>query len=146
MKKILSAIFVIVSAFLVYSNVAFAQNVCGTVDLGGVNLGFGNSNCLNSLGGGGWAGVTNGYGLPEGSILGIIQNLLFWLLTLFAIIGIIGFVISGIMYLTSAGDSSQAGKAKQAMMYSIYGILIGLSGFVIMKAVSSLLSGSSTKF
>lgn len=145
MKKILAGVFTVACAFFFYVNSVSAQNVCGTVDLGGVNVGFGNSDCLRATSGG-WAGISNMYGLPEGSILGIIQNLLFWLLTIFAILGIIGFVISGIMYLTSAGDSSQAGKAKQAMMYSIYGILIGLSGFVIMKAVSSLLSGSSTKF
>lgn len=143
-KRIAFVLALIATGFLATGS-AYAQNVCGTADLGGVQLGFGNSNCLNSLNGG-WGGFTNGYGLPEGSILGIIQNLLFWLLAIFSIVGIIGFVISGIMYLISSGDSSQAEKAKKAMMYSIYGIIIGLSGFIVMQAVAALLSGTNKQF
>jgi hypothetical protein len=94
---------------------------------------------------GGWS-LSNPYGLPQGSILGIASNLLFWLLAIFSILGVVGFVISGIMYLVSTGDDSMISRAKTAMMYSIIGIIVGLSGFLIMQAVSMLLSGASTKF
>jgi hypothetical protein len=94
---------------------------------------------------GGWS-LSNPYGLPSGSILGIASNILFWLLSMFAILGVIGFVISGIFYLIAAGDEGTMEKGKEGMKWSIFGIIIGLSGFIIMQAVNALLSGSSTTF
>jgi hypothetical protein len=94
---------------------------------------------------GGWA-LSNPYGLPQGSILGIFSNLLFWLLTLFGILGVVGFVISGIIYLVSAGDEGAVTRAKSAMVWSIVGIVVGLSGFLMMQAIAMLLSGGSSKF
>lgn len=107
----------------------------------GVAVGVGSGNYY----GGGWA-LANPYGLPQGSILGIVSNLLFWLLAIFSIMGIVGFVIAGIMYLVSAGDDDMINKAKSAMKWSIVGIIVGLSGFLIMQAVSALLSGGSKNF
>ena len=95
--------------------------------------------------GGGWA-LSNPYGLPGGSILGIASSLLFWLLSIFAIAGIIGFIISGIFYLVAAGDEKTVEKGKTGLKYSIIGIIVGLSGFLIMQAVSMFLSGSSSSF
>jgi len=97
------------------------------------------------LSGGGWA-LANPYGLPQGSILGIASNLLFWLLTIFAILGVIGFVIAGIIYLVSAGDETTIGRAKKAMVYSIVGIIVGLSGFLIMQAVAAMLGGMRNNY
>ncbi|EKE16033.1 MAG: hypothetical protein ACD_11C00054G0023 [uncultured bacterium] len=93
---------------------------------------------------GGIFSLNNTYGLPEGSILGIISNLLTWLLAIFGMAGIIGFVISGIMYLTAAGDSGQIDKAKSTMMNSIIGIIVGLSGFIALQAIASWLGGRNT--
>lgn len=95
--------------------------------------------------GSGWA-LANPYGLPQGSILGIVSNFLFWLLSIFAILGIVGFVISGIIYLVSAGDDDMISRAKRAMNYSLIGIIVGLSGFLIMQAVSAFLNGGSASF
>ena len=95
--------------------------------------------------GGGWT-LTNPYGLPSGSILGIISNLLFWLLAIFAVAGIVGFVLSGIFYLLAGADEGNAEKGKNGMTWSIIGIIVGLSGFVIMQAVASLLGGASKNF
>lgn len=97
-----------------------------------------------NMGGGGLVLVNPG--LPEGSIYGIISGLLYWLLAIFAIVGIMGFVISGIIYLLSVGDEDTISKAKKAMVYSIIGIIVGLSGFVIIQAVMGLLSGVSNTF
>lgn len=88
----------------------------------------------------------NPYGLPSGSIMGIISNILFWLLSIFAICGIIGFVLSGIFYLISAGNEGMIDKGKEGMKWSILGILVGLSGFLIMQAVSLMLGGMSKNF
>jgi len=95
---------------------------------------------------GGGFSLGSSYGLPSGSIFGILSNLLDWLLAIFAILGIVGFIISGILYLTSAGDDTQIEKAKTAMMYSIMGILVGLIGFVVMQAVFSLLMANNAAF
>jgi len=91
-------------------------------------------------------GMDNPYGLPEGTILGIASNFLFWLISLFAILGIVGFVLSGIFYLISAGDEDMVKRGKDGMKWSIIGILVGLSGFLIMKALSAFLSGASKNF
>jgi len=90
--------------------------------------------------------LENTYGLPDGSILGIASNLLFWLLSLFAIVGIIGFVLSGIFYLISAGEEDMVTRGKDGMKWSIVGILVGLSGFIIMQAVNLFLGGASKGF
>jgi hypothetical protein len=88
------------------------------------------------------AGAVNlGVGLPDGTIIGIIGNILFWLLAMLGIFGIIGFVISGIIYLVSTGDEDMIKRAKSAMTYSIIGVVVGLAGFVVIKAVDSALNG-----
>ena len=88
-----------------------------------------------------------GTGLPSGSILGIVTGLMNWLLIIVGILGVIGFVIAGIIYLTAAGDEDQIAKGKKALIYSIVGVIVALLGVVIIKAVQSMLSGgSSPKF
>lgn len=93
---------------------------------------------------GGWS-VMNvyGYGLPSGSIFGIIRNILYWLLGALGIFGVIGFVISGIMYLVSTGDESMIERAKEAMKWSFVGIVVGLIGVVIIRAVNLMLNAQS---
>lgn len=85
----------------------------------------------------------NAYGLPGGSIFGIVENILYWLLGILSIVSLIGFIISGIMYLTAAGDDDQIKKAKSAMKFSIIGVIVGLSGFVIFQAAQYMLGAQS---
>jgi hypothetical protein len=87
------------------------------------------------------------FGLPNPSngIYGIISNILMWLLGIFGFLGVIGFVISGIMYFTAAG-SGQVDTAKKAMLYSIIGVIVGLIGVVVITAVNSMLGATSTQF
>lgn len=87
--------------------------------------------------------LRSSYGLPEGSIWSIINGMLNWLLGTFAVIGIIGFLISGIMYIISSGDEGMADRAKNGMKYSIIGILVGLSGYVIIQAIERILDAVS---
>lgn len=87
-----------------------------------------------------------GTGLPSGSIVGILTNGMNWLLIIVGILGVIGFVIAGILYLTAAGDEGQMDKGKHAMIYSIIGVIVALLGVVIIKAVQGLLGGSSKSF
>jgi hypothetical protein len=106
-----------------------------------IGIDFGGSNGTSA----GWA-LSNSYGLPTGTILGITTNLLYWLLSIFAITGIIGFVLSGVFYLISAGEEDMVKRGKDGMKWSIVGILVGLSGFVIMQALNSFLGGASRGF
>ncbi len=94
------------------------------------------------------SGFQNAQGsqLPRGSIYNIIQSTMNWLLAILGFIGIIGFVIAGILYLTAAGSEEQIEKAKSAMLYSIIGIVVALLGFVIIKAVDTWLQGSASAF
>lgn len=81
--------------------------------------------------------------LPADTLVNIITNLMFWILVIFGAMAIIGFVISGILYLTAAGDETKVDKAKNAMIYSIIGVLVALIGLVIVQAVNNWIGGSS---
>lgn len=85
-------------------------------------------------------------GLPSGSngVKGVVESFMKWILSIFASLAIISFVISGIMYFMVAGNDREVEKAKNQMTWSIIGVVVGLSGLIIIKAVESLLGGSST--
>ena len=84
-------------------------------------------------------------GLPSASIYSIINTTMKWLLAILGFIAIIGFVIAGILYLTAAGNEKQIGTAKNAMTFSIVGVIVALVGYVIVGAVDSWLrAGSNT--
>lgn len=83
-----------------------------------------------------------GTGLSDKSVLDIISALIGWLLAIFGFIALIGFIISGLQYLTAAGDEGQAETAKRNMQYSIIGIIVALSGFIVIKAVDTLLNAN----
>jgi len=109
-----------------------------------LSLGSGGSSGSGGGGGGGWnVGNYMGFGLPAGSITGIVLNILLWILYIFGIIGIIGFVISGILYLTAAGDEDRMASAKRALQYSIIGVIVGLVGVVILQAINLALNSSA---
>jgi hypothetical protein len=65
---------------------------------------------------------------------------------LFTTIALIAFLISGIQYLTSAGDEDQIAIAKRNATYALLGVLVGLSGFVIVQAIAAAISGGGYVF
>lgn len=85
-------------------------------------------------------------GLAETSISTILSNALFWLLGIFGFFGIAGFVISGIQYLTSAGDEKGIETAKRNMKWSLVGVVVGISGMVIIKAITAALQATTSSF
>jgi hypothetical protein len=106
--------------------------------------GNGFSFSFSSGGGGGWSvGNLMGFGLPSGTISGIISNILSWVLMIFGFLGLIGFVIAGIMYVISSGSQEMIDKAKTAMTYSAIGIVVGLVGLVIIQAINMALNAGS---
>jgi len=82
-------------------------------------------------------------GLSDTPIITLVGNILLWLLGGFGIVGVIGFVIAGILYITAFGDTTKMETAKNAMYYSIIGVIIGLAGLVVIKAASTLLGGAT---
>jgi amino acid permease len=86
--------------------------------------------------------LTN-YGLPSGSVYNIIREILNWLLGVLGFIGVISFAISGIMYLVSAGNDDMTKKAKNAMKFSIIGVIVALSGVVAIQAVDQILNANA---
>jgi len=88
-------------------------------------------------------------GLPEGGggdtpVVNVVTNLVGWLLLVLGSIAVISFVIAGIFYLTSVGYEDKMENAKRAMMYSIIGVVVGLLGYVVVKAIDTWMRGSMT--
>jgi hypothetical protein len=90
--------------------------------------------------------------LPNCGLLGlscrpiedIILNLVKWLLGIFGFIAVIAFIISGIQYLISAGNENMQERAKKNLIYSITGVIVGLSGLIIVYAVQKILLANPT--
>lgn len=85
-------------------------------------------------------------GLPEGTLVGIITQLMNWLLIIIGIIAVIAFLIAGILYLVSAGDETKVEKAKEAMIAAIIGIIVALAGLIALNAIQKWLSGTNSQF
>ncbi len=87
----------------------------------------------------------NNTGLPDpsGKIAGILTNILYWLLSIFGILAIIAFAIAGVQYILSTGNEEMIDTAKRNMKWSIVGVIVALSGLVIVYAIDKMLRGYS---
>ncbi len=83
---------------------------------------------------------------PENGVVQILSNLFSWLMGLFTILSLAAFTVSGIQYVISAGDSGLAETAKKNAVNSIIGIAVGLSGFIIVRAINAALTGQGFFF
>jgi hypothetical protein len=105
--------------------------------------------CGPGGGGGGGGGIvvpTTGLPNPPGGIAQILANVLGWILGIFGMLALISFIVSGIQYFYAAGDEKRAETAKKNLTYSIIGVVIALSGFVIIRAIDAALQGYSFIF
>lgn len=82
-------------------------------------------------------------GLPNNTVQGVLKNLLTWLLGTMGILAMIGFIVSGIMYIMSSGNDEMITKAKSGFKYSVIGITVALSSFIIIQAIQYALQGTS---
>ncbi len=85
--------------------------------------------------------IPTGFGFPDpqGGVEAIIENLLDWLLGIIGAIAVIAFVVSGAQYLMASGNEKIAEIAKRNMTYSILGVIVALSGMVIIQAIDAAL-------
>jgi len=94
--------------------------------------------------------IPTGTGLPSPAganpVTAVVTNLMNWLLGIIGVIAIIAFVISGLQYLTAAGNQNAMEAGKRNMQWSIVGVIVALMGYVIIKAVNTLLGGTSALF
>lgn len=87
-----------------------------------------------------------GTGLSNVPVYEILYKLVWWLLAIVGFIGIIAFTISGMQYLLSAGSEEMVKTAKNSMKYSIIGMVVALSGLVIIFFIHDMLAGELVLF
>jgi hypothetical protein len=91
--------------------------------------------------------IPSSTGLPSPSgdspLATVINNVMKWLLLVVGSIAIIAFVISGIQYLTSAGDQNAIENAKRNMWWSIVGVVVALVGIIILNFVFTMLGSGA---
>lgn len=93
---------------------------------------------------GGWTkglGEIGGFGLPNALPESIITSALLWILSVFAMLAALAFVISGVMFLTSGGNEKMTSQAKEYIKYSIIGLFVALSGYIIVIFINDMLTG-----
>ncbi len=88
--------------------------------------------------------IPSSTGLSDMTVSEVLMSMLSWLLYITGTIGIIAFVVSGMMYLTSAGNDKMIENAKTYMVWSIVGIIVAFSGVIVLNAVANLFEGSVT--
>lgn len=98
------------------------------------------------ISGGGGIELPTGTGLSDKTILEIVTFVLQWLLTIFLIIAIISFVITGIQFIMAFGGSYSDSyrNAKDNFKYSILAIIVVGSSLIILKTIDYLLKAGST--
>lgn len=76
--------------------------------------------------------------LSNSSVYAIAVNLMKYLLMIITVLAVIGFIGSGILYVTSAG-SERTKTATTWLTYSIIGIIVALIGYIAINLIDSLL-------
>ncbi len=89
----------------------------------------------------GYAGIKT-FGFKPTTITGVVTATMKWLIGIVGSVAIIMFVVAGIMYMTSAGDETQAENAKKTARYALYGTIVALGSMVVLQAISVMLKGS----
>ena len=64
-------------------------------------------------------------------------NITNFVISVVAVVAILMIVVSGLMYITSAGDESKVANAKKSLTTGIVGLVIALVAFVIVKTISN---------
>jgi hypothetical protein len=63
---------------------------------------------------------------------------------LVAALGGIMFIVAGLLYMTSAGDPTKLGMAKNALTYAVIGLIVGISAAGIAGVIQDVRNGAST--
>lgn len=78
-----------------------------------------------------------------GPIACVLATFMNWSLSIVGLIAVISFVLAGFQYLLAFGEPKSMEKAKNHVRWSIIGVIVALSGMVVIYAVDGLLAGYS---
>ncbi len=70
----------------------------------------------------------------------ILRNILNFLLSVAGIVGIIGLVVAGFLYLTAYGDEERIRQAKLMLTWSVIGITVVLGALLLVTQIGNLFS------
>ncbi len=76
-----------------------------------------------------------------GPIICVLSTFMNWLLAILGIVAVIAFVIAGLQYLLAFGQPKAMESAKNTMLGAIIGIVVALSGVIVILSVDMLLRG-----
>ena len=139
----------------IYSPSSLGGDYSSLGSLGSSGLGSLGSSSLGSLGSYGSLGSSGSYGsglqmpqntgLPQNSngVVGVLSNVLMWLLAIVGTLSVIAFVVAGIQYLVSAGNEKDMETAKRSLTYAIIGVVVALAGLIILTTITSVLGGTA---
>lgn len=85
--------------------------------------------------------LKGGGGSGSSSLMAVALNVLRLLLSIVGILGIIGLMIGAVWMFTSAGDEDRLTMGKNAVKYSIIGIILAAGALVIIRQVMMLIAG-----
>ncbi len=85
--------------------------------------------------------VPTGTGLPDRPVRAVLVDVVKWLMATIGFAAVIFIIVSGIQYITAAGDERRAETAKKNLMYSIGGLVIALLAYVIIYTIDQILGG-----
>jgi len=83
-------------------------------------------------------------GLSDLTIQAVLTNFTEWLLTIFLILSVLAFVITGLMYIFSMGDgrSQSLENAKQYFKYAITAVAITGGSYIVINSIDLFLKGT----
>ena len=90
--------------------------------------------------------VETASGLRNQTVTTLVTNVMKWLLSIVGFLGVIGFAVAGILYITAAGNEDRIDQAKRAMTWSVVGVLVALLGLVIVNAGARLFITGDSQF
>lgn len=70
----------------------------------------------------------------------VLVNIMQYLLLIFTVIAVIGFIVSGLIFIT-AGGAGKSEVGQKWFIYTIVGIIVGLIGYIAIRLITGLLSG-----
>lgn len=81
---------------------------------------------------------------PGNGIEAVLVNFTDWLLTIFLVLAVLSFVITGVMYILAMGDSRSESleRAKGNFKYSIIAVAVVGSAYIIITFIDMFLSAS----
>jgi len=83
-------------------------------------------------------------GLPDGTFVSVLDNILNWTLKIFVVIATISFVVTGLQFIFSFGGASGSeAQAKKNLTYTIIAIFIVGGSLIILKTIIGLLGPSN---